>query len=434
MIRALKYFIITLILSYIVVWISDHPGTVKIFWSEYLIETNIVGLFFFIFAIFLLTFFVIRTFANIKRLPNIISNVRRDKNFLLGNQTLDEIAIDLFKGDLNNLEKNSRKIKKYFDNKLFSTFMLVNTALLKNDVNQAKRYLQILETLPKADYIYKRAKVLIALKENDTKNAENYLLEFSDKYKGDEWFSEKLAIIYSHRSEWKLAFDYLNIDNTKIKKNSNLKLMLANLKVLSGENAVEALKISDDSIFVIKESIKALIEKNEIKKAANIIQKNWLKFQCAEIIEIFMQFKIKNISDSLNRFKMISRSIKKGNKLTDETKLALANSAFQAQVWGESQTYLDSIDPERWDERVTKLYKRLEEKSPKIITPSNKNKILSEPKWVCSNCNFKYDKWQFVCDECSSVNQINWPKRSNENKTRTSFLLQNPFRHFPHVN
>ena len=30
---------------------------------------------------------------------------------LLGNQTLDEIAIDLFKGDLGNLEKNSRKIK-----------------------------------------------------------------------------------------------------------------------------------------------------------------------------------------------------------------------------------------------------------------------------------------------------------------------------------
>ena len=27
---------------------------------------------------------------------------------LLGNQTLDEIAIDLFKGDLGNLEKNSK--------------------------------------------------------------------------------------------------------------------------------------------------------------------------------------------------------------------------------------------------------------------------------------------------------------------------------------
>ena len=44
--------------------------------------------------------------------------------------------------------------------------MLINSALLKNDLNQAKKYLQILENFPKADYIYKRVKVLIALKEN----------------------------------------------------------------------------------------------------------------------------------------------------------------------------------------------------------------------------------------------------------------------------
>ena len=138
MIRILKYFFITFILSYTVVWVSDHPGTTKIFWSEYLIETNIIGLFFFILVIFLVFFFILRTFSNVKNLPSFISGRRREKNFLLGNHTLDEIAIDLFKGDLNNLEKNSRKIKKYFDNKLFSTFMLINSALLKNDLNQAK--------------------------------------------------------------------------------------------------------------------------------------------------------------------------------------------------------------------------------------------------------------------------------------------------------
>ena len=234
MIRIFKYFIITFLLSYFVVWISDHPGTIKIFWSEYLIETNIIGLFFILLSIFLVIFFVLRTFSNIKRLPNIISNAKRDKNFLLGNNTLDEIAIDLFKGDLDNLEKNSRKIKKYFDNKLFSTFMLVNTALLKNDIDQAKKYLQILETLPKADYIYKRVKVLIALKENNIKEAKNYLLEFSNEYRGDQWFSEKLAIIHSYKSDWKLAFDSLNA--LDIKKNQKLKHMLAVNRNIFGLN------------------------------------------------------------------------------------------------------------------------------------------------------------------------------------------------------
>ena len=186
--------------------------------------------------------------------------------------------------------------------------------MLKNEIPQAKKYLQILETLPNADYISKRVKVLIALKENDIKNAEEYLLEFSEEYKGDEWFSEKLAIIHSYKSEWKLAFDSLNL--VSIKKNSDLKHMLANLKVLSGAKAIEALKISDDSIFVLQESVKELIDNSEIKKASNLIQKNWEKTQCIEIIEIFMQYKIKNISDSLNRYKIISRLLKKEKKIT----------------------------------------------------------------------------------------------------------------------
>ena len=362
MIKVFKYFIITFILSYLVVWVSDHPGTVKIFWSEYLIETNIVGLFFIFLISFLIIFFFLKTFSSVKRLPSFISNKRREKNFLLGNQTLDEIAIDLFKGDLDNLEKNSRKINKYFDNKLFSTFMLINASLLKNDFIQAKKYLQILATLPRADYIFKRVKVLIALKENDLKNAENYLLEYSNEYKGDEWFSEKLAIIHSYKGEWKLAFDSLN--KASIKKNSNLKHMLANLKVLSGSKAVDAMKISDDSIFVLQESVKEFIDASEIKKAANLIQKNWEKIQYVGIIEIYMEFKIKNNSDSLNRYKTISRLLRKEKKLTDETKLALAYSAYQAQVWGESQTYLDSIETKNWDERVIKPYKQVEEKSP----------------------------------------------------------------------
>ena len=169
--------------------------------------------------------------------------------------------------------------------------MLINAALLKNEIPQAKKYLQILETLPNADYISKRVKVLIALKENDIKNAEEYLLEFSEEYKGDEWFSEKLAIIHSYKSEWKLAFDSLNL--VSIKKNSDLKHMLANLKVLSGAKAIEALKISDDSIFVLQESVKELIDNSEIKKASNLIQKIGKKLNALRLLRFLCSIRSK---------------------------------------------------------------------------------------------------------------------------------------------
>ena len=73
------------------------------------------------------------------------------------------------------------------------------------------------------------------------------------------------------------------------------------------------MKISDDSIFVLQESVKEFIDASEIKKAANLIQKNWEKIQYVGIIEIYMEFKIKNNSDSLNRYKIISRLLRKEN-------------------------------------------------------------------------------------------------------------------------
>ena len=65
-------------------------------------------------------------------------------------------------------------------------------------------------------------------------------------------------------------YECLNINSVK-KLKSNA--YACKLKVLSGESAIDALKISEDSIFVLQESIRILIDKNEIKKAANLIQK-----------------------------------------------------------------------------------------------------------------------------------------------------------------
>ena len=73
--------------------------------------------------------FVLRTFQH-KTSTKYYFYANVVKFSFLGNNTLDEIAIDLFKGDLDNLKK-FRKIKKYFDNKLFSTFMLVNAIIKK---------------------------------------------------------------------------------------------------------------------------------------------------------------------------------------------------------------------------------------------------------------------------------------------------------------
>ena len=51
----------------------------------------------------------------------------------------------------------------------------------------------------------------------------------------------------------------------------------------------------------------------------------------------------KNESESLKRFNLISKTLKKKAKDSDESKIALALAAYESSMWGEAQKYLDSI-------------------------------------------------------------------------------------------
>ena len=99
MINVFKFFFTALILSYIVVWISDHPGTIKIFWSEYLIETNLLGFSLVFFGLILFIVLGLKVFSKLRNLPKNYMIAKKNRNLILGNQTLDDIAVNLLVGD-----------------------------------------------------------------------------------------------------------------------------------------------------------------------------------------------------------------------------------------------------------------------------------------------------------------------------------------------
>ena len=68
------------------------------------------------------------------------------------------------------------------------------------------------------------------------------------------------------------------------------------------------------------------------------------------------------------------KSLKKFSYSSDETKFALAQSAYEAKIWGESQKYLDEISRDNWDERVINLYENISKKSEKISLPNDTKK------------------------------------------------------------
>ena len=353
------------------------------------------------------------------------------KKIILTNQALDDVALGLFVGDNELVEKNSRKLKKYLNNHLFSTFMLFNSSLNSENLIEAKKYLNVLKNIPKADYLSKRGEIVVALKEDDFDYALNALIKFKKNYENDVWISDKLSMIYVQRKEWKMALNAL--EKLNLKDNNKLKNLKAILYTFLNKDIEGSLKISDKPFYVLNEAIKKFLENQNIKGALSLIEKSWPNLQCFKLIDTFLKHENKGISDSLKRHKFLSKVLRKSKNSSHETNFALAFSAFEAKIWGESKKYLDLIPKSNWDKRVTELYKEISKQSPKINLPSIPNQIIDEPYWVCESCHSKVYDWQLVCKNCNNVNSLVWSKSKKIKETKP-FFLKNTLRHFPKMN
>ncbi len=432
LIKIIKLFITVTLVSSFVVWLSNNPGTVEIIWQNYLIETDLFGLtmaiLFLIFSVLLFNLL----FSSIKNIPKDFRYKKNIKNLSLTNLCLDNIAEALLIGDYENIEKNSRKLKKFLNNDFFSVFMLFNSSLIKNDLEKSRKYLKIMESIPRAKYISKRAKIILLIKENKKIEVKEELLKTCKEYPGDHWFHDKLSRIYALEENWKLAHD--SIDNLKSLP-FELRNNLADLKILTGESPIDAFKLSDNSIQVVKETIKFYINQNDLKRAINVVERTWMNLLCLEIIEVFMKFKCNDEKNKLKRYKLVSKVLKKNiDEKSNETKLALAFASYEASIWGESQNFLEKIQEDEWDERVIDLYKKISDKTSKAKQSISKFKVLPKPKWRCVTCEHQEEKWQLFCTNCSSIGSLIWSKSKIKKERNSDFFkdfLQNPLGHFP---
>ena len=124
MITIIKFFIVIIFISSAVVWLTNNPGIVTFLWNNYLIETNSLGLIFVVLSILIAIIFFLSLTRKIKNIPRELRISKQEKNLVQASQTLDSLAYNLFLGNADELQKDTRKVKKFLNNDFFSNFLL----------------------------------------------------------------------------------------------------------------------------------------------------------------------------------------------------------------------------------------------------------------------------------------------------------------------
>ena len=406
MIKIFKFFIYVCIIVIPVVWLSNYPGEVNILWKNYLIETNALGLVTLILVLFAVIILFYRIYFYIKNFPRQFVLKKKEKNLALAQNTLSKISLALSKGDLKSIEKNARKIKKQLNEHVFSTFLIAQSAIHAKEYIKAEKYLNILKNNKDVEFIAYKNLAYVSIKQAKDELAVKFLKKAHFLDDKDFWVTEQLSLMLAKLNKWSEAVKVLKFINST--NNPLLFEKKAYFMVESGVKPTQNPDLSLASIPTVLKIIEFYVDNSNEKKALDVISKTWEKFQYLDMILIFFKQESYDVRVALRRFKKIYNTIK--NVDTDETRLAIAFSAFEAKLWGKTKNYLQLISKNNIDKRVMSLWDRLSNSSTKIDIPNLPKKVYEDPLWSCSMCNYKIEDWVIKCERCGSIGSFYWPK------------------------
>ena len=408
MFKIIKFFFSVLLILVPIIWLSNYPGQVKILWKNYFVETSMFFIVVLLSIFFCLIIILTLVYKKITLIPNEFKASKNRKLLSQSNKVLTDLTKSIATNDIKKIDLNARKLKKYLGNSVFTSYILSQNSLLKNDLTEAKKYNQFLIRIPEAKFLGIKGLSNIYIKEKDDKNAIKYLQQAFKLQPKNLWIRENLSRLLAKNGKWKEAAKIL--EDTKA-NNERLTNNRAGFLVKSGASPENIWKDSKNFIPVIAESIKFYVDNNEEKKAIRILEGSWNNLLYQGLVEQFFSSKKEDVKLYLRRYKLLKKALLKFIK-NDETKLAIAYGAYKASLWGETKSYLERIKVEDWDERIIDLWRKLEEKSNRITIPNLPKNPIKAPEWNCV-CGKNYLKWQLVCDKCHEIGKISWPKSIN---------------------
>ena len=151
------------------------------------------------------------------------------------------------------------------------------------------------------------------------------------------------------------------------------------------------------------------ILKNQ-RKNAQLLEKIWCLNPHPELVTAYTE--LWPDDGPLERFKRV-QELTATNQNLPESRLALANTALDCNLWGEARGYLKQFDDHEITVRVCKLMSRLEQGENGDNEAARSwlergSLVKADLDWTCEACGAIASNWAPLCGNCRSFDKISW--------------------------
>lgn len=420
-------FILRLILlTALVVWLTNQPGTARIVWHDYVIETSAAILALGVLAVAAAFFMLFRLWRFLRDGPRFWRLHQKLKKIQKGQEKLTQGLIAIASGDGDEASDLALSARKLLGVTPATRLLQAQAAQLAGDHRAAHEIFVSLAAEPESTALGYRGLIMAAVRSSNWPEAENYIEKLRRIRPETPWLNVLLLEIHTRRQQWDEARKALSLATTShlIEKPRSNKymaaLMLASAVTAQSQgNHERALSFAEQAVKLAPGWLPALLTlasqqalTGHTRSALRLIERNWNKQPHPELARLYSTL-TKNHDDPLVVYKQMERLTR---ETADNTisQLAMAEAALAADLWGAARKHLLSI-ASRQDatQIVFRLLAKLERRETGDERAAAKwllrsSDALPDPRWMCSNCGGGSEKWQAQCPHCSTFNALEW--------------------------
>lgn len=419
--RALVFLLIKLALLVAgFVWLANHPGTVRIAWEGWQIDTTPALLIGGSFGLALVFYGLIRGFTALRAGPRAWARARRWKQREAGIEALTQGLLALSAGEAGSAKAAIKTVYQGLGDRPVALLLTAQAAMLEQDWPTARQAFADLSQQPEAAFLGHRGLLSVERATgNDTAALEAARAAQALKPTAHTVLQARLDLAArlgdwaDYRQALTLGGEALPADE---RRHRQAVAALAEAKSHEAEGKPAAALVAvDDALAYDKAFLPALLAKPRLlaaegraDEAQRFAEKHWAKQPHPGFLPYLL-----TAGDGMGRYRQAEKLLRAAHR-HPEAELALGQTALPVRLWGEARRHLDAARATPVTERralvaladVAEAEHQNYTQAAQLRADAQSAPL--DPRWRCAACGTATPAWEPVCPTCGTVGASQW--------------------------
>jgi HemY protein len=440
-VRRLVFFILRLaVLIGLVLWLADRPGTARIVWHDYIIDTSAAFLGLCSLALAYVVYLLFRLWHFVRHGPERWRLRRKLKKMKQGHDRLTEGLVAVAGGDATEAGRLAVQARKLLGPTTLTHLLQAQAAQLAGDHMSAKEIFRTLSADNDTATLGYRGLITHARREGDWDEVHALAEKLAEVQPDVPWLNLVRFELLARRKEWDAADAALSqVTAAGLIEPRYSRRHRAALNLAASQNAAtlgdhdEALGLAEKAVKQAPNWLPAIInlaqrqmDSDHRRAALRTVERAWKTTPHPQLALLYRVGR-----DPIDAYKDVER-LARDNPSSPDSRLALAEAALAADIWGESRRHLLALmgrdDATRSAFQLMAKLERRESGNEHAAMQwlAKAVEAAPDPVWLCSTCGGAHLEWQPLCAHCSSFDTLEWqsPGRSRRGATPLPLLPQ----------